>query len=497
MFKRYVRFVRGVSVNWPGRIGVVLTTSSFITFIILEMARLSGMLNNAYVGLVTYMVFPALFIIGLILIPIGLRIYKQRTGKTTKQLLNERFDEEEVKGRFGGSKVFLTIGILTVINVVFMGVLSSRMLHFMDSAYFCGTACHTVMNPEWVTYQQSPHARVNCVECHVGEGVDALIDSKLNGLYQILSVTFNLYEKPIPTPVHQLRPARETCEKCHWPEKFYGQRIKTIVRHDNDSLSTPAYTTLALKVDVGTEAASRGIHWHIAEENEIRYTSVDDQREEMIEVQVRQPDGSFRTYRNTRLEKQELAEVEPRVMDCVDCHNRATHIYQRLEDAIDQMIVADELSRQLPFVKEMAMEALTVTYQDTSRALSGIADFAHNFYNRNHPQTARNKTALIDRAVIALKDSYRRNIHPYMNISWGAYPSFIGHHGEGGCFRCHNDYMLDSAGESIAYDCTMCHSMLAYEDEERFINLQPADTAHMEYQLRAFLKREFRSSLGR
>jgi hypothetical protein len=117
--------------------------------------------------------------------------------------------------------------MLTILNLAIFGAASARMLHFMDSAKFCGTACHSVMNPEWVTYQQSPHAHVQCVECHVGEGMGALIDSKINGMWQVISLNFNLYERPIPTPVHNLRPARETCEKCHWPDFFIGNRVKT------------------------------------------------------------------------------------------------------------------------------------------------------------------------------------------------------------------------------------------------------------------------------
>ncbi len=172
------------------------------------------------------------------------------------------------------------------------------MLHFMDSAEFCGTACHSVMNPEWTTYQASPHARVACVECHVGEGVGALVNSKLNGAWQMVSATFDLYERPIPTPVHQLRPARETCEKCHWPSKFYGSRLQTRIAYENDEASTPRYTTLNLKIDAGA-AGDTGVHWHISPGKEVRYASVDDEREEMIWVESLQPDGNVRRFVNT------------------------------------------------------------------------------------------------------------------------------------------------------------------------------------------------------
>lgn len=260
MFKRYVRFTQAISVNWIGRLGVILTTSSFITFLVLEVGRFAGMVTNAYVGLITYLLFPALFIIGLILIPIGWYKLKKETGNTTRELLEERFDPSQTKQGFFGSRVFLNIGILTLVNVVFMGLASSRMLVFMDEPGFCGTACHSVMNPEWVTYQVSPHARVKCVECHVGEGMEAHIDAKLNGIWQMISVTFDLLERPIPTPVANLRPSRDTCEKCHWPDKFYGQRLETIPRFRKNIESNPYYNTLSLKIDAGTVGGRAGIH---------------------------------------------------------------------------------------------------------------------------------------------------------------------------------------------------------------------------------------------
>ena len=235
LIRRYKNFIRGVSVNKTGKAGVILTTSSFITLVIFETARLTGIVTNSYVGLVTYMLFPAVFIAGLVLVPIGWMKYRRQRGRTTRELLSETFPGDEMKTGILGSPVVRTIAILTMVNVVFMGVVGVNMLHFMDSAEFCGTACHTVMNPEWTTYQLSPHARVQCVECHVGEGVDALVNAKLNGLRQVLLASLNIYSRPVPTPVHQLRPARETCEKCHWPDKFYGIRQKQIVRYTPDS----------------------------------------------------------------------------------------------------------------------------------------------------------------------------------------------------------------------------------------------------------------------
>jgi len=491
MFQKYLNFLRGISVNWFGKIGVVLATSSFITFIILEFARILGIFTNQYMGLITYLTFPTLFLIGLVLIPIGWWRYTKQRGKSTKELLNERFSPDDVVAHQTGSRLFLTVAILTLINVIFMGGASVRGLHFMDTPEFCGTTCHTVMNPEWTTYQDSPHARVKCVECHVGEGVDALIDSKLNGARQMVLAAFDIYSRPIPTPVHRLRPARETCEKCHWPDKFYGSKLKTIIHYDRDSTSTPKYTTLGLKIDTGHPGERAGIHWHIGKENEVRYASVNDERKKMIWVEVRQEDGSFKRYTNQRLHEDAHAE-DIRTFDCIDCHNRATHIYEDPETAIDDRIRKGLLDRSLPYLKREALSAITANYPNQAAAMSGIEAHLSGFYQRNYPRIAGQKMAAIDQAITVLQAVYNRNIHHQMQIEWGTYPSHIGHRGtEDGCFRCHNQNLVAEDGSTIAYDCTTCHSILSNEEDSPFKYLETPSETDRNAMMHEYLKNEF------
>jgi hypothetical protein len=473
---------------------VILTISSFVSLIILELARILGIITNTYIGLVTYLLFPALFVIGLILIPVGWLRVKKKTGKSTRELIEKRFDSDTVKSGFMGSRLGRMIVLLTIVNSVFLIGFSTRMLHFMDEAVFCGTACHSVMNPEWVTYQQSPHSRVACVECHVGEGAGALIDSKLNGIWQMISVTFDLLERPIPTPVHQLRPARETCEKCHWPEKFYGTRLKTIAHYQNDSASTLLYTTLNLKVDAGSANSRAGIHWHVAKENEVRYSSIDDKREKILWAEVRRSDGSYHRYSSKDNFASENQVSSARTVDCVDCHNRATHIYEDPQRAIDYRIQRGILDKSLPFLKREALQAITSGYPDKQAAMAGIANHLHGYYQRNHPELVMSKSILIDSAVAVLQAIYARNIHPEMNIDWGTYSSNIGHVGDGGCFRCHNSRMVDENGRAISSDCALCHSMLANGHVDPFKFLQPADSVDIDFQMHQYLQDEFLQS---
>lgn len=491
MIDRYLRFIRRISINWLGRIGVILTTSSFITFIFLEILRMSNVLRNAYIGLITYLTFPSLFVIGLVLIPIAWWIQKRKEHKGWKNLITGRFGEEDIEPRPGGSRLFTMIALLTGINVLFMVGASFRTLHFMDSAEFCGTACHAVMNPEWTTYQVSPHARVKCVECHVGEGVDALINSKLNGARQMLLFGLNIYDKPIHTPVKQLRPARETCEKCHWPDKFYGKRMDTYTHYSSDYDSTPRYTTLNLKIDTAKEGERSGIHWHIGEQNKVFYTSIADNRDKMIRIRSLQPDGSYKLFTNQSESHTADADQTYRIMDCVDCHNRATHIYEEPGEALDHRLSQGKGDRSLPFLKREMLHAITINYPDNPAAMAGIRNHLTGFYQREYPEIAVVEDDGIEEAILLAQAVYSRNVHLYMDIEWNTYPAFIHHHRETGCFRCHNEHMSDEKGNMIQYDCTLCHSILAYDSDDVFAFLETPDPKNPEFPMHKDLRDEF------
>ncbi|NQT34515.1 NapC/NirT family cytochrome c [bacterium] len=495
MKRMYMVFLRGISINVFGRIGASLVTSTLIIFLILELSRFLGALTNAYLGLLTYLIFPTLFVLGLLLILFGWHRHAKLTGKSLKTILTERFNEEDIIAGSLGSRLVKTVGLLTLINLVILAGVSGRALHFMDSASFCGTACHSVMNPEWTTYRQSPHARVRCVECHVGEGAGALIDAKLNGAWQIISLSFNLYERPIPTPVHNLRPARETCEKCHWPRMFLGNRIRSIIHYDCDRASSPSYTTLMMKIGSGEEGLERGSHWHVSERNEVRYASIDDMRERMIWVDVRQSDGSFKRYHNRRLQNYSHDRTENvHIVDCVDCHNRATHIYESPEHAVDERIRKGLIDRSLIFIKDRSLGALLNNYPDQEIAMKSIDTHIRNYYRKNYPELLSTEAGQIDTAIAVVQDIYRRNIHHRMNITWGSYPDHLGHRNNRGCFRCHNPNLIDDAGNSISMDCTLCHSILAINEDDPFKYLFdiPSDSlTGSSHEIHRYLQEEF------
>ena len=491
--KRFQLFIRGIMTNWTGTAGVALATSSFLLFVFFELLQIAGILTNSYVGLISYMALPALFLLGLILLPLSWWQFRRATGRSTSELLTRRFPDDMIRAKQVGSSLLGMIALLTVVNILFIGIGGARMLHFMDSPKFCGTACHSVMEPEWVAYQNSPHARVRCIDCHVGEGARALVDAKLNGLWQVVSATFDLYERPIPTPVHQLRPARETCEKCHWPDKFFGDRIKSLQTFQFDQESTPRYTTLALKIGSGGDDAHGTIHWHIAKANEVRYRATDEKRLTMAWVEIKRGD-EFHRYTNRKAGKHPEVETdkdEVRSMDCVDCHNRPTHIYQDPETALDEALAAGRISRSLPFAKKVGLGALLGSYGTTkAEGLKGIENAVRGHYSREQHDAPVNLQDA-DLMVVELQGIYSRNNFPRMNIGWNTYPSHLGHRNDVGCFRCHNRDMVDEVGLAIPYDCTLCHSILAMDSKTEFQFLLPSAEKDPDRAMHEYLRREF------
>jgi hypothetical protein len=492
MLRRFQAFLGGLSATRTGTLGVVLTTSSFLALLLLLGLQGAGALGNSYAGLVTFLLLPGLFILGLVLIPFGWWQLRRRTGLSTGQLLDERFGQDLSRRGPLASGIGLMLGGLTVVNLLFLGFGGGAILHHMDSAEFCGTTCHTVMNPEWVTYRSSPHAHVACVECHVGEGTEALVDAKLNGLRQMWLVTTGGYNRPIPTPVHTLRPARETCEKCHWPDKFYGDRIKTFARFELDREATPRFSTLALKVGAGGQEGK--IHWHVGAENEVRYQPLTADRMQVAWVEVKRGDR-FHRFENRRAVHQPEATAAHegvRVMDCIDCHNRATHVYQRPEDVADELLAEGTLDPGVPWAKAAALAALTTTIAKDGDREAAMAAALRGFYRKREPDILSRFPDQLDVMARELAREHARNVHPDMAIDWGTYPSHLGHeHGRAGCFRCHNSDMVDAEGVAVGSDCTLCHSLLAFESPTAFRYLEPIQPAQPDSAMHVWLQAEF------
>ena len=445
--------------------GVVVTTISAIIFLTLFAIELVGFSGGPYVGIMAFLIVPAFFVGGLLLIPFGIwraRRKAKLAAEAGEEPEPDNFpviDLNMVKVR----KTVLLIAALTVINVVIVATATYKGVEVMGSTKFCGTACHSVMAPEFTTYQRSPHARVKCVECHIGSGASWFVKSKLSGSWQLVSVLFKLYERPIPTPVHNLRPARETCEQCHWPTKFVGDRLKVLTKFDEDEKNTEKKTALLLHVGGNMGSTSRGIHWHVDRGVHVSYAS-DEKRETIGDVELTLPDGSKRIY------KASTALTKPvkgmRVMECVDCHNRPSHIYRLPDEEVDAALFEGRIDRTLPFIRREAVKALKAPYVTREEAQDKIRQAVQGFYSGSYPDLAKAKAHGIDAAVKSVQDIYNSNVWPSMKITWGAYPSFLGHTVATGCFRCHDDEHKTADGRKISQDCSLCHSVLAQDEAD-------------------------------
>jgi hypothetical protein len=311
------------------------------------------------------------------------------------------------------------------------------------------------MNPEFTAYQHSPHARVPCVECHIGQGARAFVKAKLNGVHQLVCTMTGNFDRPIKTPVRNLRPARETCEHCHWPQKFSGNIDRTYQHYLADETNTPFAVRLTLNVGGAdlTRGPVGGIHWHVSEANKIEYVASDERRQVIPWVRVTNPQGVVTEFRSPNFTN-DISAFEVRTMDCIDCHNRPSHRYRSPNEAVDLAITRGAINRSLPWVKSNAVAVLTASYATEKDALDKISAALRAQY----PAVPGG-----DKLVKEVQTIYAHNVFPEMKADWRAYPENIGHKDWPGCFRCHDGTHKSSDGKAKipASDCTSCHTIIA------------------------------------
>jgi hypothetical protein len=325
------------------------------------------------------------------------------------------------------------------------------------------------MAPEFSAYQGSPHSREECVECHIGPGAGWFVKSKLSGLRQVFAVTFKTYSRPIPSPVKYLRPARETCEQCHWPARFTGDKFLVKKSYTEDEKNTPLTTVLLLKVGGRTWQGSVGIHGrHLDDGSRIHYISTDEKRQVIPVVYYTDDKGKTVEYvsTDTKVSKEQLEKGERRAMDCIDCHNRPTHAFELPENAVDLRMSRGLISPELPYVRKKALELLKVEYPDRDTAKAKITEGIIAYYRTSYPDVYNTKRTLVEQAANTTADIYLRNIFPDMKVTWGVHPNNLGHNDFPGCFRCHDGSHTSADGQTITNDCTACHNLLAVQEEK-------------------------------
>jgi len=427
-------------------LGVVMTTACAGLFLLALAVDALGWIANPYVGILVFGALPAGFLLGLVLIPIGNLIGRRRGAAAVHW---PAFDLENVRHR----RWAIVLLAATVINVTILAVAGYGAIHYMETQAFCGEVCHTVMSPEYVAYQQAPHARVPCVSCHVGSGAGALAQSKVDGMRRLAGMVTGNITRPIPTPVHTMRPARETCATCHWPAFVRGDRLKVVASYGDDEASTPAPTTLEIHVG-GGEAAGSGIHWHANPATAIEYAATDDARQSIAWVRLRTADGTVREYRRPGVDETAIAAATRRLMDCTDCHSRPSHTFEASpERAVDRALAAGRVPRDVPFVRREMVAALK------AGAAAGSADAAVAALRHAYSTTTLRPAtpADLDRVVDVTRALHDGHVFPAMRITWGTYRNELGHTDTPGCFRCHDEELATSDGRAIPQDCEMCH----------------------------------------
>jgi hypothetical protein len=441
-----------------GLLGLGITTVSITVMIIGAVVDILGLIENPYVGILIYMVLPGAMIFGLLLIPLAAWLRRRQWHKHRVEKEHLLINLSNHAHRIG----VLAFLVLTVFIVATLVLVGYEGYHFTDSPQFCGKVCHQVMAPEYTVYQRSPHSKISCVECHIGSGAKWFVRAKISGLRQVMAVATDSYSRPIPAPVHELRPARDVCESCHWPEKFYGKKVKTFYSFSNEDQLTPAKTEIALHIGGRNPETDvfEGIHWHVSKDVQVSYLAADNTRTKIAKVKIKRPDGSTDEFVKSDLVNQEGEEHEWRVMDCIDCHNRPTHIYDLPEERVDFGLLSKRINPLIPGIREDSLTVLTKEYATREQAQEQILKDLTALQKSRDAEQATIHADDLAKASEFLIETYLGNVWPEAKVLWGTYKKHLGHQfaDDGyGCWRCHDEEHENTKGETIPQDCDMCH----------------------------------------
>ncbi len=443
--------------NWLSIIGAILSIVIFSAILVLIVLEFLSKEINPYTQSITYVGLPAFLILTLFLIFFG--AWRERSARRKRGYVR-KFPQIDFNNPAHQRWALIGIGFFTVF-LIFSMFGTYKAYQFSESVTFCGKTCHQVMHPEFTAYHKSPHARVSCVECHVGPGPDYYLKSKINGAHQIYSSIFKKYSKPIPAPVKNLRPAQETCEHCHWPEKFFGAIEKDHQYFMSDESNTLWNTRMLMYVGGGEKA--HGSHWHVNPANKVYYVSTDEKRQIIPWVKVVYEDGREEYFvdSESKFSASKPPQGEIRKMDCIDCHNRPSHQYEAPSRSVNKAMGKGDIAAELPYMKREAVKVLVGKYESHDDAAAQIRSRLEKFYEDNYPEVFQNQKNKLDRSIQAIVEIYQSNFFPGMNVSWKAYPDNIGHMMAPGCFRCHDGKHESPQGKIISNDCKICHGIIA------------------------------------
>ena len=439
--------------HWLSLAGAALVVTALVSWLFVLPLHIRGHADNPYVGIIAFLIIPVVFFAGLALIPLGIFLGRRS--------IRSRFESEEIDRKTALRRLGWFFGITTIANVLIGTQITYRAVEHMETPQFCGASCHT-MAPEFAAYHNSSHAKVECVECHVAPGAAGWIASKTAGTRQLIETVLNTAPRPIPSALesNRLVPAQQTCENCHWPQKFNGVRLRMISNFAGDEHNTRTETVLMMMI-----GGSRfgGIHGaHFGPGVHIRFAAADAKRQSIPWVEYSNTTtGVTQVY--ARSDSNAQIESQPKIeMQCVDCHNRPTHAFDLPDRALNNAMAAGEIPVTLPFIKKKGLELLQATYGSQQEAEQRIPETLASFYQQNYPNVASSQS--VTQASQAILAIYKRNVFPDLKVTWGTYPNNLGHTDFPGCFRCHDASHDTKDGKTIPQDCDLCHQMLATDE---------------------------------
>ncbi|MFQ6008790.1 MAG: NapC/NirT family cytochrome c, partial [Candidatus Zixiibacteriota bacterium] len=461
--------------------GAILLAGGF-TFLILLLIDFSSDVDNPYRSLVTFVAAPAVILLGFFLFLISVwlqvRAARRRGERVRFNLTIDPTDPAYMRNLW----LFLAFAAVLIFVVAYSG---TRAYEATDSVAFCGQTCHEVMHPQLTTYRNSPHARVPCVECHIGPGASVWVRAKLDGIRQVIATARNTYDKPIKTPVFNLRPAQETCERCHWPRQFYGEKMVTHTYYRSDEQNSPWTISLLVKIGGGNPRTGQqeGIHWHMLNQNRVEYIATDEKRHDIVWIRMIDSEGREIVYMEPGAEMPDTTDpsIEIRRFDCMDCHNRPSHSFLPPAVGMNLALSTRKISPELPYIRQLGLELLNAQYDTKQQALREIERGVWTYYRENYPELVKEKKNLIDQAVEAMWVIYGENFFPEMETDYRARENHLSHFVNDGCFRCHDGVKENVKGEKISNDCNTCHLIVAQGPSDNPEDLV-SDIAGLEFQ---------------
>lgn len=442
--------------HWLSLAGVALVTTAGISWLFVLPLNIRGHVKNPYVGIIVFLILPVIFFIGLVLIPIGIYLGKRRIPQGLAYTALDR--------KTALKRVAWFFAVTTVANIVIGTQVTYRAVKHMETPQFCGGTCHS-MNPELASFQNSPHSSLECVECHVVPGAVGWINSKASGIRQLVHTVLNTTPKPIPAGLAtgRLVPSAATCENCHWPQNFHGVRLRVFSKFGEDEANTPSETVL-LMLTGGNRFS--GIHGaHLGPGIHIRFAATDATRQTIPWVEYRNAStGDVQTFVSSDSSPDKVKGLPIYEMQCVDCHNRPTHVFDLPDRAVDKALARGDIPVTLPYVKKKSVELLKANYSTREEATAKLPDAFVSFYQKSYPDLYGRRSQDVRHAAEAALAIYKRNVFPELKVTWGTYPNNLGHTDSPGCFRCHDGSHNTPDGKTVGQDCNSCHQSLATDE---------------------------------